>query len=172
MNIFRLHDDPIVAAQMHCDKHIPKMILETAQMLSTAWRTTEEENEYADEHGLYKAAYKNHPSTVWVRHGILNYFWTRRLFEYLCKEYTYRYGKRHASERLLEAFAYNVPHETTIIKWPLPFPQCMPDQYKVEGNPVQAYRNYYKAEKAYFAKWNRGTPSPEWWSEKENTHAT
>ena len=83
MNIFRLHDDPEIAAQMHCDKHIPKMILETAQMLSTAWRMSD--NDYADKHALYKAAYKNHPSTVWVRHGILNSLWTRRCLNICAK---------------------------------------------------------------------------------------
>ena len=164
MNIFRLHDDPEIAAQMHCDKHIPKMILETAQMLSTAWRMSD--NDYADKHALYKAAYKNHPSTVWVRHGILNYLWTRRLFKYLCKEYTFRYSKHHASERLLEAFTYDAPYETCLVKKPISFPQCMPDQYKVDGDPVTAYRNYYKGEKAYFAKWNKGTEAPVWWQEE------
>ncbi len=173
MNIFRLHDDPKTAAIMHCDKHIPKMVLETAQMLSTAWRMTEKDNDYADNNALYKAAYKNHPSTVWVRHGIFNYLWTRRLFKYLCKEYTKRYSKHHACERLLKAFAYDVPYETTIIKSPLPFPQCMPNKYKVECDPVQAYRNYYKGEKAYFAKWERGRAAPKWWdsfSEYECRH--
>ena len=162
MNIFRLHDDPEIAAHMHCDKHVVKMILETAQMLSTAWRMTENDSKYANEHGMYKSAHKNHPSTVWVRHGILNYVWTNRLFEHLCKEYTHRYGKHHASERLLQAFTNDVPYETTIVKSPLPFPQCMPDQYKVEGDAVTAYRNYYQGEKAYFAQWNKGRDIPEW----------
>ena len=163
MNIFRLHDDPEIAAAMHCDKHVVKMILETAQMLSTAWRMTDSDSEYADEHGMYKLAHKNHPSTVWVRHGILNYIWTRRLFGHLCQEYTHRYGKHHASERLHKAFVDDVPYQTSIVKLPMPFPQCMPDEYKIEGNPVQAYRNYYKGEKAYFAKWDKGRPTPEWW---------
>ena len=38
MNIFVLDKDPHIAAQMHCDKHVPKMIVESAQMLSTAHR--------------------------------------------------------------------------------------------------------------------------------------
>ena len=38
MNIFILHEDPVVAAQMLCDRHVPKMIVESAQMLSTAHR--------------------------------------------------------------------------------------------------------------------------------------
>ncbi len=38
MNIFVLDEDPVISAQMMCDKHIPKMIVEAAQMLSTAHR--------------------------------------------------------------------------------------------------------------------------------------
>jgi len=38
MNIFYLDKDPIVAAEMSCDKHVCKMIIESAQMLSTAHR--------------------------------------------------------------------------------------------------------------------------------------
>ena len=38
MNIFFLHKHPVIAAQMQCDKHVVKMVLETAQMLSTAAR--------------------------------------------------------------------------------------------------------------------------------------
>ena len=38
MNIFYLHEDPQVSAKMHCDKHVVKMIIEYAQMLSTAHR--------------------------------------------------------------------------------------------------------------------------------------
>jgi len=164
MNLFRLHNDPRLAAQMHCDKHVVKMILETAQMLSTAWRITESDSEYADEHGMYKLAHKNHPSTVWVRHTVSNYYWTINLFENLCQEYTHRYKKKHASERLLDAFKETSPTESWIIKDSMDFPQCMPDEYKVEDDPVQAYRKYYKAEKAYFAKWDRGRAAPEWWS--------
>ena len=38
MNIFYLHENPEICAEYHCDKHVVKMILETAQMLSTAHR--------------------------------------------------------------------------------------------------------------------------------------
>ena len=36
MNIFYLHKDPVKAAQVQYDKHVVKMILESAQMLCTA----------------------------------------------------------------------------------------------------------------------------------------
>ena len=38
MNIFYLHKKPEISAQLHCDKHVVKMIIEYAQMLSTAHR--------------------------------------------------------------------------------------------------------------------------------------
>ena len=191
MNLFRLHNNPMIAAEMHCDKHIPKMILETAQMLSTAWRMTDEavdkskaksgvlsqsaceiydgapekDTAYADEQGMYKIAYKNHPSTVWVRQKSKNYNWTLFLFKSLCKEYTKRYGKHHASGGLESAFEkYPLGVRVSdLTKRRMAFPQCMPDEYKVQGNPVKAYRNYYKGEKAYFDKWDRGRAAPKWW---------
>ena len=101
MNIFYLDRHPIKAAQMMCDKHVVKMILESAQMLSTAHRVLDGD-EYADEVGLYKMAHKNHPSTIWVRSSLENYTWLYDHMVALMVEYTYRYGKHHATERLLQ----------------------------------------------------------------------
>ena len=164
MNIFRLHSYPEIAAQMHCDKHVVKMILETAQMLSTAHRVLGSEK-LADDTGMYRTAHKNHPSCVWVRNDVWNYYWTVSLFAALCEEYTYRYGKYHVSERLLPDFQRHVPHGIEMKAQNMPFPQCMPDEYKVDGDPVAAYRKYYKGEKAYFAKWNKGREAPAWWDD-------
>ena len=100
MNIFYLDRDPVIAAQMMCDKHVVKMILESAQMLSTAHRVLDGD-EYADRRGLYKLAHKNHPSTIWVRSSLENYTWLYDHMVALMEEYTYRYGKHHATERLL-----------------------------------------------------------------------
>ena len=161
MNIFYLHNNPSTCASMHCDKHVVKMILESAQMLSTAHRITDG-NDYADEQGLYKTAHKNHPSTLWARQSKWNYMWLFDLFRFLCAEYTTRYGKYHASERLLSALS-KIPSNIDPLAKLTPVPQCMPEQYKML-NAMDAYRNYYKGEKSYFAKWNRGTPAPEWWA--------
>ena len=78
-----------VAGQMHCDKHVVKMILEYGQILSTTYRLR---HQYTKENGmtkfiplsdkfdkLYKMAFVNHPSTIWARHpfsithGFTNY---------------------------------------------------------------------------------------------------
>ena len=82
MNIFALSSDPFESAQMMCDKHVVKMIIETAQLLSTAHRVLDGE-QYTDktsngrsiqrwrltdaydmENSLYKATHINHPSAV------------------------------------------------------------------------------------------------------------
>ena len=61
MNIFHLHKDPKICAEYHCDKHVVKMILETAQMLSTA---INEHSMGIAQDRLYKPAYPKHPMTI------------------------------------------------------------------------------------------------------------
>ena len=159
MNIFYLDKNPSIAAEMACDKHVVKMILESAQLLSTAHRVIDGD-EYADKVGLYKMAHKNHPSTIWTRTSTENYMWLNRYFGALCREYTYRYGKHHASERLLGPLAH-VPKGLTYSGFTDP-PQCMPDYCKGEDT-VLAYQNYYILEKSRFAKWKK-RPVPEWFN--------
>ena len=163
MNIFYLDKDPEIAAQMHCDKHVVKMILESAQMLSTAHRVLDG-NEIGDSKGLYKIAHKNHPCSVWVRTCDENYEWVWNLFDNLINEYMVRYGKHHASERLIHTlwqYPYNIP----VGDFTSP-PQCMPDYCK-EADTVSAYQTYYIEEKSDFATWkNRETP--EWFNDKNN----
>ena len=103
MNIFILNEDPILAAQEQCDKHVVKMIVESAQMLSTVHRMldgsvtmrksksgkrTLKYYELADdrENILYKAVHHNHPCTVWSREGCCNYTWHYEHFIALCDE--------------------------------------------------------------------------------------
>ena len=151
MNIFYLDRDPVVSAQMMCDKHVVKMILESAQLLSTAHRVLDGDK-YADEVGLYKTAHKNHPSTIWTRSSVHNYMWLYVHMTALMNEYTYRYGKHHASERLLKGLS-NPPDNIPTVEYTNP-PQCMPDHCKGEDT-VLAYQNYYILEKANFAKWTK-----------------
>lgn len=158
MNIFYLDTNPRKSARMQCDKHCVKMILESAQMLSTAHRVLDGD-EYADKMGLYKLAHKNHPSTVWVRSSSDNYRWLWKHYDALMQEYTLRYGKTHATSRLRNALLKlptNIPND----RYADP-PQCMPDEYKSDCT-VTAYRNYYKGDKAGFARWKYTQP-PQWW---------
>ncbi len=170
MNIFYLDRDPEIAAQMLCDKHVVKMILESAQMLSTAHRVLDGD-EYADRVGLYKMAHKNHPSTIWVRHSYQNYKWLYTHMIALMQEYTYRYGKHHATERLIEPLG-NFPiglreaFKNSFKTYTDP-PQCMPDHCKNEDT-VSAYQTYYIIEKSNFATWKRRN-TPEWFDDKKRT---
>jgi hypothetical protein len=159
VNIFYLDREPLSAARAHCDKHCVKMILETAQLLSTAHRELDGDD-YADAHGLYKATHKNHPSAVWVRESAANYRWAHQLLVELCDQYGYRYGKTHKTEQLVEPLSIPPANISTDAPFTEP-PQCMPDEYK-RGDAVDAYRAYYHGGKAGFAEWRHSNP-PVWW---------
>lgn len=155
MNRFVLHEDPKTAARYHCDKHVVKMILEEAQMLSTVHRMYGYEG---DE--LYKATHAKHPCTVWAGESRENYEWAYSLFAELCDEYTLRYNKIHKTSRLLEPL-WSVPADIPDVPM-TPIPQAMPDDVKIDGEPIKAYRNYYIVYKSRFAVW-RYTDAPDWW---------
>tara|TARA_R110002126_G_scaffold8531_5_gene40243 strand:+ start:593 stop:1099 length:507 start_codon:yes stop_codon:yes gene_type:complete len=157
MNIFYLNADPKIAAQQQCDKHVVKMILETAQLLSTAHRELDGDDN-ADANELYKATHKNHPSAVWARDNSENYDWLWQHMDALLKEYTARYHKTHKTERLLHHL-WEHPKNITHGDFTPP-PQCMPDQYKSDCT-VSAYRDYYLGEKMDIAKWAH-SESPTW----------
>jgi len=164
MNIFYLDKDPVISAQMMCDKHVIKMILESAQMLSTAHRVVDGDS-YADRTGLYKMAHKNHPSTIWVRSSPDHYAWLFNHMIALMKEYTHRYGKHHATERLIEHLR-PAPSKLALEEW-VEFvdpPQCMPEECKGEDT-VAAYQKYYIVEKSRIATWNKTRSAPKWWKD-------
>lgn len=161
MNIFFLDPDPKLAAQYHCDKHVVKMIVETAQLLCTAHRLRDMSHEINGVQ-LYKATHTGHPCGVWVRSSSFNYLWAYSLFRELGDEYTHRYGRSHATIDKFVKLLLVVPARVYSVPFTAP-PQCMPDKYKIEHDPVEAYRAYYRGDKARFAKWSRRGP-PEWWA--------
>ena len=185
MNIFYLSTNTDECARYHCDKHVVKMILETAQMLSTAHRVLDGD-ELADEKKLYKKVHANHPSTKWVRESYANYLWAYDLLYSLCKEYTFRYNKYHKVQRsglltmlMIAPNAFGIDHYNSPVfldSHTAP-PMCMPDQYKpskelldrkaseyvAKHSTVQAYKRYYLGEKLSFAKWTR-REAPYWYS--------
>ena len=152
MNIFVLSQNPILAAQMQCDKHVVKMILESAQILSTI------QSKYGVQ-TKYKPTHINHPCTKWAGSSQANYRWLVSHAKALCEEYTKRYNKVHACQELIDGSLSIVPSVIPDIGL-TEFVQAMPDQYK-QIDPVQAYRNYYIGEKKSFAKWKHGN-QPEW----------
>lgn len=185
MNIFYLDSDPKICAQMHCDKHVVKMIIEYAQLLSTAHRVIDGE-EYTDltangrrikrwrmddadsEMNLYKASHINHPSAIWVREDEQHYRWLFIMWTELLDEYTHRYGKIHACARLMSTLSKppkNIKYGNGFFA---PTPAMPQDLKIVAKNPIAgrkydvlaSYKNYYIKDKARFAKWkNRAVPN-------------
>ena len=175
MNIFYLDNDPTKCAQQHVDKHCVKMILEYAQLLSTAHRvldgtqstrlskTGRKQTTFvlpdSRESVLYSATHVNHPSAVWVRKSYHNYVWLYKLFIELLKEYTHRYGKTHACTRLVDDLYTPPTHIPKDDAFSEPTP-AMPDNYKVVGDSIQSYKNYYLGDKQRMFSWkNREKPS-------------
>lgn len=167
MNIFYLDDDFKTCARFHADRHVVKMVLEYAQLLSTAHRELDGEENVNPI--LYKSTHKNHPCAIWARQTSDNYGMLYGMFYHLSKEYEYRYGKIHLSyvklKYVLDLLPKNIPNAG-----PTELPQCMPDEYKVVGDPLQAYRNYYIGAKSNIAKWTKRS-IPEWYIKKEIQNA-
>lgn len=184
MNIFIVDENPVAAAHMLCDKHIVKMVTESAQMLSTAHRMLDGEMEMRPsksgkrmvkywklnddrENILMKAVHMGHPCTVWTMQSASNYIWHYAHYAEMAKEYTRRYGKKHGAfnrETEIGSYLRKLPRninksigETPYAIAMQHYPECI-----VEGNAVQSYRNYYNVAKKSFAKWTNRTP-PDWY---------
>jgi len=145
MNIFYLDKEPRLCAQYHVDKHVVKMIVETAQLLSTThWVSGGE--------GPYRQTHKNHPSAIWTRSNKSNYIWLCELGMELCKEYTHRYGKTHKTQQHLEWLSTNIPNipEGEFTQPTL----AMPDTFICDDN-ILAYRKYYTHGKKHLHSWKK-----------------
>jgi hypothetical protein len=191
MNIFYLDHDVRKCAEMHNDKHVVKMILEYAQLLSTTHRVLDgilstgislsgrKKTSYvlADNRDtiLYSATHANHPSAVWVRQSVHNYMWLAELLEECCKEYTHRYEKVHKVERdgLMQALKNQFPTNIPDASFTQPTP-AMPEDVKVlreihtdryEIDSLASYRNYYIQNKTHLANWKK-RDVPEWYITK------
>ena len=159
MNIFFLSADPEECARLHVDKHVVKMIIEYLQLLCSAiWMVNPERNP------PYRLTHKNHPCSIWVRQCKLNWLWLQALALELCAEYTYRYGKTHSAQEIIETL--DVP-DLPDLGFSCP-PQCMDDKYKNQ-DPIEAYRAFYRYGKAHIHSWSGkvdgscgSRPVPDW----------
>lgn len=186
MNIFILNNDPVIAAQEQCDKHVVKMIVESAQMLSTVhrmldgvmerrpsksgaklqyWKLNDEREDL-----LYKACHFNHPSTVWTRESCCNYSWHYEHFIGLCDEYTYRYGKVHSTDTKLRKILKTLPNNINRSGGMTPFklamssnPECV--VHDLGGtNAVESYKNFYQTKQKRFKMVWTKRPMPKWFN--------
>ncbi len=157
MNIFILDNDIGKCARAHCDKHVMKMILESAQILCTAANIRGFETPYRPTH-------RRHPCVLWAAESLANFRWLVRLGLALEKEYRYRWGEERSHR------SGEVIHEMAGIKFedigPTEFAQAVPEWFRIQGDAVSAYRNYYIEEKSSFAKWTRRHP-PKWFFRDE-----
>lgn len=158
MNIFVLHLNPRLAAKYHNDKHVIKMLLETAQLLSTAHRLCNPVALIDDR--VYKPTHINHPCSVWLRQSKANYLWLFSLFEQLEQQYERRYHKQHRSYITLHEVLRVIPVDLPDVGM-TPFALAMPEQYK-QKDPVEAYRAYYKGEKLAMSRWTYPSRAPAW----------
>lgn len=179
MNLFYLDKDPIKAAQLQCDKHVVKMIVESAQMLSTAHRmldgtlvetrtkTGRKGRHYrlddSRENLLYKAVHYHHPCTVWTMKSNNNYNWHWVHYKALCEEYTYRYGKVHKTDDLLTEALYQPPRNIPVGHLsPLPLAMGAAPECIDYSDPVGSYRKFYQTkQKRFKMAWTK-REIPEW----------
>lgn len=161
VNIFWLDEDPVLAAQHQHDKHVVKMVVETAQLLSTALRVLLGPDATSM---LYRSTHRHHPCALWTASSRDNMQWLLQHGHALLGEYTYRYNKVHKTSTIMQVAAsliHTVPADVWTGELTSP-PQCMPDEHRTT-NVVDAYRDYYFACKMTPgnkpAKWTRrGTP--------------
>lgn len=165
--------DPRQSARFHNDKHVVKMILESAQLLSTAHRVLDgtrletkrngrkyiQYNLPTDMDSIYKATHVNHPSAIWVRESAENYQWLFQLFIALLAEFQFRRNKMHKCDFLVNQLS-NLPRNIPKIKM-TPIRQAMPDEFHHEDG-VTAYRNYYIRGKSHLAQWTK-RKQPDWY---------
>lgn len=151
MNIFVLDRDIKLCAQYHCDKHVVKMILEYAQLLSSVHRV-------AGNTVGYELTHKNHPCAIWARTCQENYDWLMELALEVGDEYTYRYGKTHKSIGVIESLP---DPKLERLGLATELPKCVADDLKNIPDVVDAYREYYRRDKAHFCKWT-GREVPIW----------
>ena len=164
MNIFYTNTNPILCAADHNTVHCRKMIIEYAQLLSTAHRMLDGteivgksktgRKQVTYKHSdinmhviLYKATHVNHPSTVWVRTSIYHYWWLFGVYSELCNIYTRATGKIHKTSHLLP-YLKSPPHNIPAIGWQDPFVAINLTQYPEvkplidTSNTLGAYRLY------------------------------
>jgi hypothetical protein len=184
MNIFYVHKNPIVAAKMLIDKHVVKMIVESAQMLSTAHRLLDGTEYYGKtktgrkikrwthpnnnlDNVLYLAGHVKHPSTLWVMKNIFHYNWLYTHMMSLNDEFKLRYNhtKDHMTIRKLKDILKYPPKNIPVNVIGTDPTPAMPDECKIPGDVIGSYRKYYIEKKQSFASWKSPSKPPKWWTE-------
>ena len=185
MNIFVLDENPAIAAEMHCDKHVPKMIIEHTQMLAAAYYSTlgiSRKKEIAENQDSvnklfrgfprkkpdgsdwpYAITHVNHPCTIWTRTSMENWNWLIECTDALCTEFNKRWKHPHSIKAIIDWMYLNPPSLPSINL--TEFAVAMPDCFRTE-NPIESYKKYYAMKTSYMRVDWRYSQKPEWFSEE------
>ncbi len=180
MNIFVVDSDPVAAARALCDKHVPKMITETAQLLSAPFGRSAAESPAAFAArvgapgvGPYSATSRvvRHRCAAWARASSANYAWLVAHGRALVEEQIIRYRTAHASEAVIEWCAANIGERVPRVGPRASPPPAVVSEAARLAHPgdswedvVAAYREYYLTDKRSIARWSRSRPPPDWWT--------
>lgn len=172
MNIFVVEENPEDSAVALCDKHVPKMTVESVQMLVSSLRrhgAGDADMPLTAKGTPHKGGYANHPSTRWAGESRENYMWLFNHAVSLASEFEYRFGKKHACEaqlNFLEGMEILIPDIGQT-----PVALCVGEElqstYGATHLPMseatKVYREFYNHDKREFAKWEKGRIAPSWW---------
>lgn len=162
MNIFFLDPDPKVAAEYSCDSHVRKMILESAQIMSTVHWIADcsvAEALYGRSE-IYAPTHPRHPSVLWAARSLSNWRWLQQHCFALSDERLWR-------------FPHYKHHKSTIVARDMPEPSILDlgltafvvgfkSELEYPFDAIRAYQLYYKREKRHLAAWTR-RGAPAWW---------
>ena len=150
MNVFVVDEDPCLAARALGDRHVVKMVLESAQIMCTV----------ASRLGHvvpYRPTHVNHPCVVWARESAGNWRWLVAHARALAVEYEFRYGRRHKSLDVIDEVAKLGPRAPGFGPWA----RAMPVAYHL-ASVVDSYRLYYHMDKGHLHDYEHGRRRPEW----------
>lgn len=186
MNIFYLSEDLQQCAEWHIDRHVGKMILESAQLLCMAlWAdklfghvpralTSEEFAELKtamraepadmDQRTFvpYKAGHHNHPCSIWLRESVEHFYYLHALAEELQRECWYRGYATHKSYRVIQNLP--LPQHTPDRGFVPPYPAMPPEL--ISGDVINDYRRFYELDKAAIPATWKYREKPYWWSDE------
>ena len=161
MNIFGIDTDTTSCATYHTDRHIVKMPLETAQMVSFVYYHKDLwDGEVPNLLMNFSAGHDKHPCSLWLRENLVNFLWSCELGIKLIEEYRFRYDsqKHERCKMIFEWSLDNLPN-LPVAEF-TPFAKAMPEEYKVDCS-VESYRNYYRMGKSELHQWTKRN-KPEW----------
>lgn len=158
MNIFTLDIDTVKSSRYHVNRHVVKMMLEYAQLLSGAVRLS----------GIdagYKLTHQNHPCAIWVRESLANWIYLRQLAYHLNDEWVYRYGHKNGTKSASIQMIESLPLPNIKDVGLTTFAKATSDSTRnIFQSPIDTYRLYYKHDKAPLAQWGKRN-TPGWWVE-------